>query len=51
MVIDHKYKKIMTVSNLKYSGVNVAKWIKAMDCEFIMRGFNSRHSPGAPSNK
>ena len=26
-------------------GADVAKWIKAVDCEFTMRGFNSRRSP------
>ena len=25
--------------------IDVAKWIKAMDCESTMRGFNSRRSP------
>ena len=24
---------------------DVAKWIKAVDCEFTMRRFNSHHSP------
>ena len=26
-------------------GADVAKWIKAVDCESTMRGFNSRRSP------
>ncbi|KAF9660699.1 hypothetical protein SADUNF_SadunfPtG0004400 (chloroplast) [Salix dunnii] len=26
-------------------GADVAKWLKAVDCESTMRGFNSRHSP------
>ena len=30
----------------KIDGADVAKWIKAVDCESTMRGFNSRRSPG-----
>ena len=29
-------------------GADVAKWIKAVDCESTMRGFNSRRSPITP---
>ena len=29
-------------------GADVAKWIKAVDCESTMRGFNSRRSPVWP---
>ena len=31
--------------NKKNLGADVAKWIKAVDCESTMRGFNSRRSP------
>ena len=30
---------------IKKRGADVAKWIKAVDCESTMRGFNSRRSP------
>lgn len=30
---------------LARKGADVAKWIKAVDCESTMRGFNSRRSP------
>lgn len=33
---------ISTTGNI---GADVAKWIKAVDCESTMRGFNSRRSP------
>lgn len=29
----------------RIGGTDVTKWIKAVDCESTMRGFNSRHSP------
>ena len=39
----------------KIGGADVAKWIKAVDCESTMRGFNSRRSPSEkgpdPANK
>ena len=31
---------------LNSCGADVAKWVKAVDCESTMRGFNSRRSPG-----
>lgn len=31
--------------NKEIGGADVAKWIKAVDCESTMRGFNSRRSP------
>lgn len=38
--------EIFVVQNFVNSrGADVAKWIKAVDCESTMRGFNSRRSP------
>lgn len=34
---------VLKSKNLR--GADVAKWIKAVDCESTMRGFNSRRSP------
>ena len=42
-------KKITELIESQYlkdcRGADVAKWIKAVDCESTMRGFNSRRSP------
>ena len=41
-----KSKKVKSFSySLLRKGADVAKWIKAVDCESTTRGFNSRRSP------
>lgn len=36
---------LMSKKKKRIVGADVAKWIKAVDCESTMRGFNSRRSP------
>ena len=46
-VISSQFFVVIFFFNLEIfrKGADVAKWIKAVDCESTMRGFNSRRSP------
>ena len=41
----NKKEIMMNVWNWNLKGADVAKWIKAVDCEFTTRGFDPRRSP------
>jgi hypothetical protein len=41
-MMNEKKKKILSLAR---KGMDVAKWIKAVDCGFTMCGFNFRRSP------